>query len=79
MFALFPPFALAVTDTCQQSLRFADDLELLPRAQKPHSCRRAAISSVMEGSRQTRVSRPYKISESSKVCERVTVPIAQEA
>eukprot|EP00069_Balaena_mysticetus_P012284 bmy_21662T0 len=44
-----------------------NDLELLLHAQKSCSCRRAAILFMMEGSRQTRVSRPYKISESSKV------------
>lgn len=44
------------------------DLELLLRAQKFCSSCRAAVSFIMEGSRQTRVSRPYKISESSKVC-----------
>lgn len=46
-----------------------NDLELLLHAQKSCSCRRAAILFMMEGSRQTRVSRPSKISESSKVCE----------
>nr|KAF6407050.1 kelch like family member 36 [Molossus molossus] len=52
----------------QQSLQLMNDLKSLLSlcAQKSCSCYRTVTSVMMEGSRQTRVSRPYKISESSK-------------
>ncbi|XP_058384375.1 kelch-like protein 36 isoform X2 [Diceros bicornis minor] len=72
-YAVFLPSVLHVTvlaavvpGICQQSLQFVNDWSYHYELTKPVLVI-GLRSLMMEGSRQTRVSRPYKISESSKV------------